>query len=187
MKCTDKPISLELEDPFTITESVINNVENGYVFEKGTVQLNQFNYLVVPDNATIVSEASGTAMKIYSRKELTFFGHPSRAMSIKTGYKYMGYCTQVKNDSLFLATFGEWNSYIEGGTSMEHLLCVPNTIHLIKRSGLSGENSIGKGKTTTYIEPPADCYWYGPFQPGTGWSKVELELDSLRTAENLNR
>jgi hypothetical protein len=116
-------------------------------------------------------------------KELAFYGHPPRAMSIKTGYKYMGYCTQIKNDSLFLATFGEWNTHIEGFATMEYLLYVPNNIHPIKRSGLCGENSIGGFEDeNSFIKPPADCYWYGPFQPASGWSKLELELDSLCTA-----
>lgn len=181
----DPEVSPESKDPFTITWAPDEKVENGYVFEKGSIQLNNYKYMIVPDSAIIVSEASDSAVKIYSRKEIMFGGHPPRAISIKTGNKYMSYCTRSNSDSLFLATFGEWEYDFEGGTSIKCVLHIPKNIQIIKRSELSGVNSIGNYvRTDTFIQPPEDCYWYGSYEPAPGWNKVDLVLDSLRTMEN---
>ena len=74
-----------------------------------------------------------------------------------------------------VATYGEWDSHIEGGASIRLLFVVPRSIEIQTDESLSGEDSKGRAWDGAYLTKPRDVdngYWYGPASPATGWTAI---------------
>lgn len=161
-------------------------VENGSAFDKATVDLGKCTNVIVPDNAEVRRQGTANEFQVFMKKTLGFAGHPPERMSIRVVRKYMGCAVKVEGDSLMLATFGEWDSQIEGGTRMRVVLVLPQNFPVETRAGLSGPESSGREWHGEYLTKPKgvkEGYWYGPASPAQGWMAVPDSRDPKRRAE----
>ena len=151
------------------------NVQNGSAYDKASLDITKYNKLFLPSNATIKRNGEPGKLEIYMEKTLGFVGHPPESMSIKKTRKEMGCTCRADGDSLMVATYGEWNSHIEGGASMQLLFVVPKSIEIETDESLSGEDSKGLEWDGGYLTKPKNFeegYWYGPASSATGWSAI---------------
>jgi hypothetical protein len=160
------------------------NVENGSAYDKAAIELGDFTRVILPDDAAVRHEGEAKKLQIYMKKTLGFVGHPPEAMSIRQARNYMGCAVQVEKTALVIATFGEWDSHIEGGARIKVLFVVPKGVEIEKRSKLSGENSVcSRAWEGGYLTKPVEVkegYWYGPASPAEGWKAVKAVPDLER-------
>jgi hypothetical protein len=186
LRRTDAPNddpSIQLSEPFQTVHGL--TVENGSAFDNAAVDIESYKKLVVPDDAEVREGGGGHRLQVFMKKTLGFGGHPPSPMSIRTDRKYMGCALKAEDGTLVLATFGEWDSRIEGGADMRLVLVVPANTEVEKRPGLSGPRSAGRewhGKYLTKPKEVKDGYWYGPATPADGWTRVPDVPDTERTA-----
>lgn len=175
------------KDASLVLGQKFGNVENGSAYDKAIVKVSAGKKIVLPDTATIRQDGEGDGVQVFMKKTLSFGGHPPARMSIKEARKNMGCATQDENRALVLATFGEWNSHIEGAARMKLLIIVPKGIEVEKRPKLAGEDSIAstwrKADAGKSLEPINGHWWYGPANPGDGWDIIKAFPDSDRRAE----
>jgi hypothetical protein len=160
-------------------------VENGSAFDQAALDIGKYKKIVVPDSAAVRRNGKGDKLQIFMKKSLGFHGHPPESMSIRTAREHMGCAVKEQDSSLVLATFGEWDSHIEGGTRMDMKLLVPEGVEVEKRGGLSGEHSDGREWHGTYLTKPREVkegWWYGPASPADGWRAVPDVPDPNRRA-----
>jgi hypothetical protein len=163
-------------------------VQNGWAYDKATLQIDAKYVLVVPHDARINHQGSGELAEIYMEKSLQFAGHPPEPMSIRLARHNMGCAFQVQNDRLVIATYGEWDSNIEGGAKLSLLIKIPESIRVETRPGLSGTRSIAHEWDGEYIAKPSEVkegYWYGPAAPRSGWTPIATVPDSEMTIRSL--
>jgi hypothetical protein len=161
------------------------DVENGTAYDRATVDVGAARTVVLPDTATVRRAPAGGAVRLFMAKRLSFFGHPPAPMSVRHGRKNMGCAVRAEGDALVIATFGEWDSHIEGGAGMKLMAFVPEGLVVERRAGLSGENSAGRGQHGAFVARPEGArggHWYGPATPAPGWTAVPDEPDPDRTA-----
>ncbi len=155
-------------------------VHNGAVYEHGSVSLESVRAVVVPANARVRFTAPNEIMLVYVAKDLHFWGHPPVFMGLGSTRKFMGVATRVDSGNLLVATFGEWDSHIEGGASVSLLIEVPAGFGVERRSDLSGEDSLAHvGMEPRRVD---ESGWYGPTAPGPGWTRLALKHDPERRA-----
>ena len=111
----DKKEAKEEENRSLVIGEKFGKVENGSAFDKTTLDLGKYKKVVLPDKATVLQEGDGAKLQIFMKKTLHFLGHPPEAMSIRQARKYMGCAVKAEKDAQIIATFGEWDSHIEGG------------------------------------------------------------------------
>jgi hypothetical protein len=172
------------DEGLIITKSSTNpSVVNGFSYEKATLQLPPNKSLVIPQEALVERKKQGDKVEIYLEKSLDFFGHPPSPMHIRDAREYMGIASREEKDAIFIATFGEWDSHVEGAASIRILLCVPEKVELKKAERLSGEESKAHfnedGSWIKLIDSPQfkKCYWYGAITPKEGWNRIETQPD----------
>jgi hypothetical protein len=119
-------------------------IANGSAYDKATIGIGTFKKLVVPESAEVRTGGTTGEVQIFMKKTLGYAGFPSESMSIKKSRKKMGCVAHAEEGALAIATFGEFDSHIEGGTSMELLFVVPDNVEVERRANLSGENSVGR-------------------------------------------
>jgi len=171
-------------DPSIVLSTPFGTIENGTAYDKAAVAIGPYKKLILPKNAAIRAEGEVDELQVYMRKTLSFAGHPPEPMSIRTARKNMGCAVKSEGDALILATFGEWDSRIEGGANMRVVCVVPQGIAVEKRSGLSGTDSSGQEWGGEYLSKPKEVkegYWYGPAIPADGWKAVPAIADPKRT------
>jgi hypothetical protein len=174
------------EDRSLVIGEKFGNVENGSAFDKAIVDVTQYKIIVLPDTAAVHQDGEPGKLQIFMKKTLSFHGHPPEPMSIRLARKNMGCALQIEKDGLVVATFGEWDSHIEGGANMNVLFVLPKGHELEKRAKLSGENSVGREWNGKYLTKPREVtegYWYGPSIPGVGWEAIATIPDQDRKAQ----
>jgi hypothetical protein len=162
------------------------NVENGSAFDRAAVDLGNAKKVVLPRNAAVDRGAAGDRLQLFMKKTLAFGGHPPERMSIRGARKNMGCAVKAEGDVLVVATFGEWDSRIEGGAHMRLVAVVPEGVEIERRQGLSGPDSAGREWHGQYLTKPKnarDGYWYGPASPAEGWTAVPDVPDPERGAK----
>jgi hypothetical protein len=173
----------EQADRSIVLDEKWGNVENGRAYDKAVFNLYKYTKIVLPDDASVGNGNGGEMLTIYMTKSLGFVGHPGEIMSIKIARNYMGCAVKVENDALVFATFGEWDSHIEGGASMSIRFVVPKGIKVEQRAKLSGEDSAGREWHGQYLSKPSEVkegMWYGPATPANGWKGVPFVADPER-------
>lgn len=113
-------------------------VENGWAYDRATLDLGNHKGVVVPDDARVERAGEAGRIEVFMEKSLNYGGHPPDPMSIRIQRKKMGCVHKIERDKVVVATYGEWNSNIEGGTSMKVLIRVPDGLLVGTRKGLSG-------------------------------------------------
>ncbi len=177
--------SIVLGEPFRTIHGLI--IENGSAYDQSAVDIEQYEKLVVPENAVIRRAERGHRFEIFMKKTLGYHGHPDKPMSIRKDRKNMGCKVKVEGRSLVLAPYGEWDSRIEGGASVRMVLAVPEGIEIEKRAVPPRPFSIG-GYTWNgeYLTKPAaagGCYWRAPESEADGWKAVPDSPDATHEAE----
>ncbi|MCP4614155.1 MAG: hypothetical protein GY845_36175 [Planctomycetes bacterium] len=164
-------------------------VVNGFSYEKATLQLPSHKPLVIPQEALVERKRQGDEVEIYLEKSLEFFGHPPSPMHIRDAREYMGIALREEKDAILVATFGEWDSHVEGGASIRVFVCVPEKMELKTVKQLSGEESKAyfdeDGSWMKLMDSPQfkKCYWYGAITPKEGWHKIETQPDMKHRAK----
>ncbi len=154
-------------------------------FDQAALDTEKYKKVILPDTAEIRREEKGTELQVFMKKTLGFAGHPPEAMSIRTARKHMGCAVREEDGSLVLATFGEWDSHIEGGAQMGIEVHIPEGVAMEQRAGLSGERSAGREWHGAYLTKPKevkDGWWYGPASPAEGWQAIPDVPDPGRRA-----
>jgi hypothetical protein len=139
-------------------------VENGSAFDRASLDVTPYRVLILPDDSEVREGAPEKTLQIFMCKTLAFGGHPPERMSVSGVRKNMGCAVKAEGDTLTVATFGEWDSHIEGGTFMGLLFVVPEGVEV----QLSGGHSAGREWHGAYLTKPKDAkggYWYGPASP----------------------
>jgi hypothetical protein len=145
-------------------------VENGTAYDRAAVEPGRAKKVVLPDTATVQRTSEPGLIRLFMSKRLGFSGHPKEPISIRAVRKDMGCAIKVEGDALMVATFGEWDSHIEGGYNMKLVVVVPNGLAVEQRKGLSGEKSAGLERRT-------------PENPAGVWSAVLDEPDPNHAAK----
>lgn len=149
-------------------------VEGGSLVESAEVDLSGVDTLVFPRRVK-VTRTERRDILISTRKQLGFDGHPPRSMLMKHWRDYLGvmYCRDGKR--MYLFTYGEWNSKIEGGASIKLTLSVPVGLQVIgnKRPPRKGPCSAQYPSQFT-DEPATESYWYTHTTPPPNWTRVQL-------------
>jgi hypothetical protein len=164
-------------------------VENGSAYDKAAIDLGAAKRVVLPDDAVVWRSAEAGKVGLFMQKTLAFHGHPPEQKSIRDARKNMGCSVKAEEGALVIATFGEWNSHIEGGAYMRMIAVLPEGLELEQRKGLSGEDSAGRewhGQWLTKSKDAKGGYWYGPASPAEGWTAIPDVPDNDRTANGLN-
>jgi hypothetical protein len=118
-------------------------VENGSVFDKAAIDLEGAEKVILPDNAKLRRMSEHGKIYLFMEKQQAYHGHPSAPMSLLGVRKNMGCVAKIEEGTLVVATFGEWDSHIEGGRMLEIVATVPEGVEVAYRKGLSGEGSAG--------------------------------------------
>jgi hypothetical protein len=171
--------SIDLSDRF-------GKVENGSAYDRAAIDIAGAKKIVLPHDAVVRRAGEPGKVQFFMKKTLGFGGHPPERMSIRDARKNMGCAVRADGDNLLLATFGEWDSHIEGGTRMKLVAYVPEGVEVEQRKGLSEEDSAGQEWHGQYLTKPKDAkggYWYGPASPSEGWEAVPDVPDPDRTAK----
>jgi hypothetical protein len=171
--------SIELSERF-------GRVENGSAYDRAAVDLGTAKKLTLPDDAVVRRSGEAGKVQLFMKKTLAFGGHPPEPMSIRDARKNMGCAVKAEGDALVVATFGEWDSRIEGGTELRLVAVVPEGVEVEQRKGLSGPDSAGREWHGQYLTKPKDAkrgYWYGPASPADGWTAVPAVADPDRIAK----
>jgi hypothetical protein len=134
--------SIVLSEPFHTVHGT--TTENGSAFDEARVDLGTYRKVVVPDNASVWGVDRGEPLQLLMEKRLSYMGHPGEPMSIRAMRSQMGCATRREEEALLIATFGEWSSK-EGGARMRVTVLVPDGVVVVKRRGLSGPESAGRG------------------------------------------
>lgn len=161
-------------------------VENGTAYDRASVDLGTAKKVVLPDTATVRRAGAAGTVQLFLAKTLAFGGHPPEPMSVRTARKNMGCAVRLEDEALVVATYGEWDSRIEGGAHMKVVAVVPDGFVVEQRKGLSGPDSAGRewhGEWLTKPKDAKDGYWYGPASPAEGWTAVPAVPDPERTAD----
>jgi hypothetical protein len=165
------------------------NVENGRAYDKAALSISADQVLVVPKDAAVEEGAPAGRVEVFMKKTLAFGGHPPERMSIRLARNHMGVGCKTEGGKVILATYGEWDSQIEGGAFLELLVRVPEGVTVERRADLSGPESVGREWHAEYLTKPAEAkegYWYGPASPGPGWQALRGEPDRDYRARYVN-
>jgi hypothetical protein len=161
------------------------NVENGRAFDRAVLPVGQFKKIALPGTTVVRQTTPGEDVVLRMEKRLSFGGHPPQPMSIRDARYNMGCAVKTEGDTLVVATFGEWDSRIEGGASMKLVAEVPEGVEVVRREELSGPDSRGREWKGPWLTTPAAAkggYWYGPASPAGGWLAVQAEPDPYAAA-----
>ncbi|HEY2784091.1 MAG TPA: hypothetical protein VGJ05_03875 [Fimbriiglobus sp.] len=161
-------------------------VENGSAYDRAAFDLGAAKKVVLSDWAMVRRSAETEKVVLFMKKTLNFSGHPSERVSIRDERKRMGCVVKAKEGALVIATFGEWDSHIEGGAYMRVIAVIPEGVEVEQRNGLSGEHSAGKewpGGRPPWPGEPKGGYVWGPGSVAGGWKAIPDVPDSDHTAE----
>ena len=173
-------------DPSIVYDEKWGKVQNGSAYDKAFVEVKKNQTIILPDDALIRREGEDAKIQVYMKKTLCFGGHPPEEMSIEQSRNHMGCALKVVDNDLVIATFGEWDSHIEGGASMNLLFIVPKGLQVEQRGNLSGEHSVGREWKGEYLTKPLNVkegYWYGPSIPSPGWKALSTIPDPSHKAK----
>lgn len=155
-------------------------ITNGQAYDKAVLDIGDYKGVIVPDDAKVEHGAPAGQMEINMKKSLHWMGHlgPGVFRHIRDERKRMGCASKTEADKLVIATWGEWDSLIEGGASMKMLIRVPAGLRVETRKGLSGPARGPPRSAPTKLRDE--------IKPGeNGWKAVSDEPDPKQTAKSV--
>jgi hypothetical protein len=145
----------------------------GTVHDEAEIPLRDVRVIRLPVGAEVCVDADADFILVQMDKTLGFVGHPPREISIREGSRIMGVATRKDGDVMEIATYGEWDSHLEGGARIENLrFVVPQSVAVERGDGLAGEDSKAQGFERDDALPRdyKETYWYAPTKPAVGWT-----------------
>jgi hypothetical protein len=143
------------------------SVQNGTAYDRSTVELGAAKSLVLPEGTTIRRGGAAGTVELFMGKTLSFGGHPGEPVSIRRVRAEMGCAVRAEGDALVVATFGEWDTGVEGGAWMRLLLAVvPDGLAVEHRKGLVGWDCAGQEwerKLAAAPDPARTAHGIPPF------------------------
>jgi hypothetical protein len=117
-------------------------VENGDAYEKSSFVLPTYVHKIsVPPRTVVIhSPQEAGRMEILLVKSMGFAGHPGMFVSIRSERKRMGAAVKIEGRDLVFALFGGFDSCIEGGTSIDAVIIVPQNLRVTKKRRLQFED-----------------------------------------------
>lgn len=145
-------------------------VSNGSVTDSAEIPLEGAQEIRLPEHA-VVEQSEGDSVVVHMKKTLSFAGHPPEPVRISDQRERMGVATRRDGPVMEIATFGEWDSRIEGGAWIELRFVVPAQIRVSRASGLQGTKSAAQGWDRDDADPRAEegKWGYVPTKPGKKW------------------
>ena len=161
----------------------------GSVYQHATLAVGQHQALRVPANALVAEGAKAGTIEVYVAKTLGFAGHPPETMSVESVRRNLGLATTDDGTTFVLASYGEFDTRIEGAATMQLFVRVPKAFPVHVSDGLSGDDSeAARWPADEASQRGADAgrvgYWYAPVNPRKGWSRVKLVDDAQRVASH---
>lgn len=162
---------------------VFGNVINGSAYDKAVLLPAASDMFVFPDDAIIETTHEGSEIEIFIKKTLSYHGHPPGSITVLDAREAMGVSHRIDDKQFILATYGEWDSRIEGGASIRLLLRIPQEMSYTTRQGLSGSDSeacggFGMFHTEDHVN------WYVDAKPLDGWTAIQTEADRAMTLKD---
>eukprot|EP00727_Mastigamoeba_balamuthi_P001149 m51a1_g11030 hypothetical protein (156) ;mRNA; r:423688-424155 len=152
-------------------------IENGTYRARATIgaeHLAGVKKLLLPPCAISKSPAGSPVLILYTRT-LGFAGHPPLPIPRATVEACMGIAwrySPLHSERLDVATYGEWDSHIEGRASVAVALVeVPEGLETAHSPSHMGEHSVAAGRGED-VPPPEGTYWYASAGPALGWKKL---------------
>lgn len=179
--CSKGDSSLELENSF-------GKVQNGTAYDRASVPIQDDTLIIVPINSITEPNDSRDSTEIFLAKTISFGGHPPREIGIRSCRKYFGAAINRENRILKIATFGEWDSRIEGAAWVNMIIKHPAGLKIERRSNLSGDSSesIYNSKESLIRRFQGNGpYWYNSTECAAGWDKVHEFPDDKQTAKRV--
>ena len=158
-------------------------VENGTVFDTGSVAITGYEAIAVSEGTRVVQEGDGALVQVFMAKRLYFSGHPPQSIRLRHVRRNMGCATKPDGPTLWIGTFGEFDTR-DGGAKLNLLVVVPNGTR-VERGSMpkpATPNGLGEGEYLTKPREVTDGYWYGPVSPAAGWVAVPDTPDPTRRA-----
>ncbi len=145
-------------------------VSNGSVTDSTEIPLEGADEVRLPEHA-FVEHGSGATVLVHMKKTLGFAGHPPEPIRISDQRERMGVAARHDGRVLEIATFGEWDSRIEGGAWIELRFVVPSGVRVSRAAGLQGAESAAQGWDRDNADPRAEegKWGYVPTKPGKKW------------------
>lgn len=161
----------------------------GSVYQRATLAVGQHQALRVPANALVAEGAKAGTIEVYVAKTLGFAGHPPETMSVESVRRNLGLATTDDGTTFVIASYGEFDTRIEGAATMRLFVRVPKAFPVHVGDGLAGDDSEpARWPTDEASQRGGDAgrvgYWYAPVNPRRGWSRVKLVDDAQRVASH---
>jgi len=138
--------------------------------------LNGIKKIILPENAKFQQVGREVnSLKIFMKKTLDYRGDidADRAISIRQVRNRMGCVIKKGDESILIATYGEWDTR-NGGVEIELLFFVPKGIEIERKKGLSGRKSIGADRENASLA-------------AKGWIIITATPDIDRQVEKLRK
>lgn len=121
--CGGTPVDLNETDGVEVS-FIFGDIINGVAYDRAKLNSKLAESYVFPDNALIQVSADLKHIDLFIGKVLHCVGHPPDPLSVYDARKAMGLAYQVVDKEVVVATYGEWDSRIEGGA---YIYCGQNT------------------------------------------------------------
>jgi hypothetical protein len=137
------------------------------VFDRAAIDLAGVEALRVPSAATI--EAGGEpGLAVVVLQRARFYSGSNREALVPEEFaarlrRDLGLVTKRDGATLWLATFGEWDSHIDGGDAITMRIVVPEGLQVMREPRLARELSEGHDRRTR--------------RPAPGWTVLETAPD----------
>jgi hypothetical protein len=173
-------------DKSLIIKNSFGKVQNGSAFEKTSILALSDTLLIIPMNAIAEPNDTRDSIKLFIAKTISFGGHPPREIGIQACRNYFGAALKREKQILKIATFGEWDSRIEGAAWINMIITYPTRMKIERRTNLSGDSSesINDSKANFTGRLNGDGpYWYSSTECAAGWQKIHELPDYEQTAK----
>jgi hypothetical protein len=151
-------------------------VANGTAYDCATLDIRSFAKVVLPKAARVSSDAPPGVAVVRMAKEVGFSGHPPKPITPEVARRNMGVAFRAGEGGVVeIATFGEWDSHIEGGAAIRVHVSLP------KDTAYDFSDLSARGHSPPENGPG---YWYAAGAPDVGWTRIPswTDEDSAREA-----
>ena len=101
------------------------DVENGTVYDRAAIDLGGVKHVVLPSDVIIRRTGDSGKLQLFMKKTMSFHGYPPKPIRLGDVRSNMGCAFRIEGDTMVVATFGEWDSHIEGGVQLRLVAVVP--------------------------------------------------------------
>lgn len=118
------------------------NIRNGIAIDHAEIPFEQFDRVVLPENAGFERVRLSARCSLEMEKRLTIMGHPPEMISINELRTQMGCAFMLEGKTLVIGTFGEYDVEGHGGARIKLTVRLPDVVVVERRKELSGSKSL---------------------------------------------